>query len=1639
MALQGQSHIKITADVNDAKAKLQQMQAQLRNTGKTADDVSSSIQGAFQKIGSAMAVGLSVAGLQQFTNQLIQTRGQFQQLEIAFGTMLGSTEKADALMKQLTQTAAKTPFDMQGIANGAKQLLAYGTAAEDVNDTIVKLGDIAAGLSLPLGDLVYLYGTTMTQGRMFTMDLRQMQGRGIPIADEIAKIMNVSKDAVPEMVTAGKVTSEIFSQAIKNMSSEGGKFYNLMEKQSSSLTGQISNLEDAIDQMFNEIGKSSEDFLSSGISAVSFLVENYKYLGAAIASVVSAVGIHKAAQMTIAAGYNAEAKILKELTQAKEDDLATDLKKAVQWGVMTQEQAEEINLLRQKLQTELEVAQEEDRIAGERLANAQREHQIANENLILAQDEVDSLNEKIMVAQQARDMEELSNLQSEKATALEALNTAQTELNTSAENLNTASKAKNTTAQQVNTAQTAVDTATTKANTTAKRVLTNVVGGLRKQIIAMGKALMANPLFILASIVLGAVSAISTFIASIEDEEEQQAKVNEEHQKFIDQIEKEKNTINQSMSILDDKTASLEKQAIAYHQLQGVIAELQGMSFSEFMALSPQEKQAIKERAEALQEQQIRENEIAEARKNLEDKKNSFWSTPKEVKDAQNIYDNIIKKYEEQDEAVRVAKMNPEEQIKYYEEQYRALEKQQGQLEWMNKEWKEIQGKLHNISDIINGLKNPKIEIDTKSTFDQMSKDAQSSIEGFDQRIVDIYNTLYQGGGIYRNSNGKANGGFKMMLLDDVEDRRYANANRDKLLELDELIKKYSTGKKGSKAYSDLLSSVDNLAKREDEITKLQKKAEDERVAYMRKKQEDKRKLIIDNKNAQIKAINEEEKEFNKTYGKTKESQAAFNKRRNTVRLNAELDLAQLDKEFKQWKDDFEKGNNKIKFDIEMASLNHQLEITDDVNKKLEIQKTIRQKLIDQQKEELELEKQQAIKEKFGEQALKDYLAGTSTNAQVKEVAQGYDEKINLSTQQMEQENEITDYAERLQRYEEYANGVIEIEKRKAENLRALASGDSVATKEEIEIASNLEKEQLAKDLGITDIPTDIMNLVNEITTSSIKNIKQNLDKVLEELEESKKEAEAEIAKANEKELTFKEEEAKLQEEQEAINQIEDPIAQKEAQIALDEKIAELEQKRSANNQVLIANQNKLSAVTATAKKVNEQYKDSLENLTPAQKHWEQTMEKVGKSSAALRMVSDSIKLVQQEFGDLLSEGANDALSTITLITDVTTGMLDGVKFSALASKEGIKSIEGASAILAIISAAIQVVMAIVNVLMKYFSAEAKQKAQMEEYNMTIDEMAESRERFERSFKDKTGIDYWQNMAKSAEMYNQEIREAQEAQEKAQEFYDRQKDRYGEDSKKAQEAKESLDEQTDITNEKVDAQAEKIKEVFEQMATTSVTSFGETMADALVSAFSEGLDGMNKAWEDTINDMIKSMLTQRMALQLTDQFEEAFDRLEQATSEDSVGGATITDGEMSTFLMNMDKAKSGAMAIGEEYQKLFAELGLLDDADIEAESKGFQAMSQDTADELNGRFTALQITGAGIQMSAQGIATSVEDIARINMGIQGGVTELANNSSVALQIAQNQLNELRIISENTSMLTETNSRLKQIQDNTARL
>lgn len=251
-----------------------------------------------------------VTALKNFATELVNVRGQFQQLEIAFSTMLKSKEKADKLMSELVDIAAKTPFDLQGIASSAKQMLAYGSSAENVGDELVMLGNVAAGVGSQLGDLAYLYGTLRTQGRAYAVDIRQFAGRGIPIYEELAKVLGVTKDKVSELVKEGKVGFKEVEQAFKNMTSESGIYYNLMEEQSKSLTGQLSNLGDAWDSMLNEIGKNTQGIASSGISALKGLIENYEMVGKVLLGLIATYGTYKTATLALWVIEQARARTL---------------------------------------------------------------------------------------------------------------------------------------------------------------------------------------------------------------------------------------------------------------------------------------------------------------------------------------------------------------------------------------------------------------------------------------------------------------------------------------------------------------------------------------------------------------------------------------------------------------------------------------------------------------------------------------------------------------------------------------------------------------------------------------------------------------------------------------------------------------------------------------------------------------------------------------------------------------------------------------------------------------------------------------------------------------------------------------------------------------------------------------------------------------------------------------------------------------------------------------------------------------------------------------------------------------------------------------------------------------------------------
>lgn len=294
-------HFDITGDNSNFLRKLREVETGVTNTSKEIEKNGLGIEDMFNKMTKAAAAFGAGFTAKELIQNIIQARGEIQQLEVAFTTMLGSGEKANVLMAQLIETAVKTPFELRDVSDGARQLLAYGFAAEDVNQTLIRLGDIAAGLSIPLGDLIYVYGTTMTQGRLYTRDLIQFTTRGIPMIDELAKQLGVAKSEVQGLIEAGRVGFPEVQKVIESLTNEGGKFGGLMEAQSKTITGQISNIKDSFFIMLNDIGKANEGIINDALSGVSYLIGNYETVGKTLLEIVGTYGAYKAALITITA------------------------------------------------------------------------------------------------------------------------------------------------------------------------------------------------------------------------------------------------------------------------------------------------------------------------------------------------------------------------------------------------------------------------------------------------------------------------------------------------------------------------------------------------------------------------------------------------------------------------------------------------------------------------------------------------------------------------------------------------------------------------------------------------------------------------------------------------------------------------------------------------------------------------------------------------------------------------------------------------------------------------------------------------------------------------------------------------------------------------------------------------------------------------------------------------------------------------------------------------------------------------------------------------------------------------------------------------------------------------------------------
>lgn len=226
----------------------------------------------------ALATGAIVGFRSAFDalKQSISSAAEFEQIGIAFEVMLGSAEQAKKTLGEIKDFAIKTPFESEELIKASRVLLAFGTGVDDLMASLKLLGDISAGTQKPIAELAVIFGQIRGTGRLMGQDTLQLVNAGIPIYRELSKV--IGKEVTPAMIEAGQINFGHVVAAFNNMTSKGGSFFNLMDRQSTTLAGRWSTLKDNIAFALREIGRTlaEELDLTRWVESLSLFAESFQ-------------------------------------------------------------------------------------------------------------------------------------------------------------------------------------------------------------------------------------------------------------------------------------------------------------------------------------------------------------------------------------------------------------------------------------------------------------------------------------------------------------------------------------------------------------------------------------------------------------------------------------------------------------------------------------------------------------------------------------------------------------------------------------------------------------------------------------------------------------------------------------------------------------------------------------------------------------------------------------------------------------------------------------------------------------------------------------------------------------------------------------------------------------------------------------------------------------------------------------------------------------------------------------------------------------------------------------------------------------------------------------------------------------------
>jgi len=1561
--------------VNELKRAFKQVQQQASDTGLTIDGVMS-------KLAAATGITIGAATMKELATQVLNLRGEFQKLEIAFGTMLGSAEKANALMQQLTKTAATTPFDLKSVAGGAKQLLAYGIAADEVNKTLINLGDIAAGLSIPLNDMVMLYGTTMVQGRMFTQDLRQFMGRGIPIAQALADTMGVAKEQVQDLVSTGKVGAQEFQTALMSLVAEGGQFGGLMEKQSKSISGQISNIEDGIDMMFNEIGQKSEGVINAALSGVSKLVENYETVGKAVLALAGTYGTYKTALVIVSAVEKAhQAVVAKTVAVKRAAAIAnvamseTDAMAAARKAIFTKAIKANTAALVKNTIAMLSNPAVAITIGLVALCGAIIAVTRALDSQARAQERVNDLQEK---QQQERD-----NTKSEADQAIQTIHSETATVYEKAKAYNTLKKIMPELTNQYSQAELAT-LDLTKAQKAEAAALENMefsqmsdeIGKSEKRIKDLEKQLetLAN------TPSQGTGAAIGIVATQLKTEKEYLRQLKSEYadmQKVREQALFDAQPVEVKIATFKTTKAELEKQLDDFvKQASDAAAAAKekwekdplnewkikvGMTFEEDAGANPAllggEYSLLQPVIDGLQKQiQQTDGQIAAL---------STTATKETLPD-------IIKAIHDAEEAVRKARINFANDASQANKT--AVENAEESLKTATDNYKLATGRVWS---------------DTKKLEEEITKARQQALNER-QRIL---NSSIQAERVQREA---------------AYWQTIAEINQEEAA--------------FRKAHNGRTSSAFKIRRENAEIQLQIDEQEFDRKFNEWKKEFEKETLqiTIDTKSSQLEnavslsqTITERIQKQNELY----ENQIQLIKTRN----RAEADKAVADKYGENTLNDFRAFSADEKNAAVLSSYRDAK--TPEGKKKVADEAGIKETLLatyaemeqvyEMYAQRLNATIQQAEQGHDFEMLRQDIDDYTQYCEEIVEAAQWREEQL-AAINSGEETNRTKDMVEK-----DYQNMVKQ-------------SGQ----KHDIDATEKEAADIVARLIGsLADVTYDQIDI-------AAAEFFEEIDKQIEMLKEVRSMNDEQRATA---EQSANEELAGLQEQAEDPLLTDEQRLEINGKIAeVEQRIFYLktsEQQLDARMNKLLSSRKTMENSVANAKQKSG--KKSIKQMQKEQRATENVVNALSEVSNAAKSVADTMGGVlstkSKKALGVISEVAEFGIQSIQSIQYVATSASTLMESTAVGAAGAIQTVEKASVILTIISLAVQAIMAIVNIA-KQFTTNAKVNAELDKMADKIERLKEEQRDLDFMYRNSVGSDYFRNQYRAAKKLEEQIKANREAYIKSLREEERLRSRYGTDSDKYKDQHDRTQEFREAWEEAITDEEERFQELIDEILTTDLSGWADSLADSAIDAALDGSKSFKEIWNEALEDWERDMYKQQLKLAYENLFKDSFARFAETAEKVASLGGTLSEHDMDMFVAELESKEAEAERITEMYRELMEKRGLLTDGgDVEGSQGGFESMSSDQVDELSARFTALQIEGANVVAVAQAMQVLLEDIS-VNDSLRlGSLQNIQGNLDLAVTIQQNQLDQLRTLVETSEVIATNTARLRAIEQNTDRL